>query len=117
MSDKPHPTDVFVGESLKMRRIVRGLSQTQMANKIGITFQQLQKYESGANRVSASRLFDAAKELEVPIAFFFPGQDAAESRFNPDRANLEMIKAMDRCPIVIRKRVRSLVLGIADAIQ
>ncbi len=67
----PHPVDVHVGQRLRLRRKLAGLSQTELGEKIGVTFQQLQKYESGANRISASRLFDLSRVLDVPVSYFF----------------------------------------------
>ena len=66
-----HPVDVHVGARLRFKRKLLGLSQTALGNALGLTFQQIQKYENGANRVSASRLYQAASILEVPITFFF----------------------------------------------
>jgi len=67
----PHPIDVMVGKRIRLRRVQRGLSQTELGQKLGVTFQQIQKYENGANRVSCSRLYETANALEVPIGFFF----------------------------------------------
>ncbi|MGB1360694.1 MAG: helix-turn-helix domain-containing protein [Alphaproteobacteria bacterium] len=67
----PNPIDVHVGHKLRERRTLLGLSQTQMADTLGITFQQVQKYEKGTNRISASRLVDLANVLDVEITFFF----------------------------------------------
>nr|WP_092620576.1 helix-turn-helix domain-containing protein [Roseospirillum parvum] len=67
----PDPVDVHVGRRLRLRRTLLGMSQEQLAAAIGVTFQQVQKYERGSNRISASRLFDIARVLGVPIAFFF----------------------------------------------
>lgn len=69
---KPHPVDVEVGQKIRQVRWQKGMTQTQLADRVGIKFQQIQKYETGANRVSASRLHDIAKVLEVPISTFFP---------------------------------------------
>ena len=68
---EPDPVDVHVGSRIKTRRILLGKSQEVVAARLGISFQQLQKYESGANRVSASRLFDLAHILMSPISYFF----------------------------------------------
>jgi transcriptional regulator with XRE-family HTH domain len=65
--------DVHIGQRLRMRRKLAGLSQEQLAERLGVTFQQVQKYEKGTNRISASRLFDAARLLSVPVSFFFEG--------------------------------------------
>lgn len=67
----PNPVDIYVGEKLKKRRKLLGLSQTQMADMLGISFQQIQKYEKGTNRISASRLVDLSNVLEVNITYFF----------------------------------------------
>jgi transcriptional regulator with XRE-family HTH domain len=76
---QPDATDTHVGKRIRMRRIMLGMSQTTLANGVGITFQQIQKYEIGKNRVSASRLQQFAKILEVPISFFFDGAPAARA--------------------------------------
>ncbi|WP_343031177.1 helix-turn-helix transcriptional regulator [Roseospira navarrensis] len=71
----PDPIDVHVGDRIRLRRAMLRLTQQDLAQSIGISFQQLQKYERGANRVSASRLFDIANHLDVPISFFFQDID------------------------------------------
>lgn len=77
--DAPNPVDVFVGQKLKARRTLMGVTQEYMAESTGITFQQVQKYEKGRNRLSASRLFQFARLLDVPIAYFFEGFSGADS--------------------------------------
>lgn len=67
----PDPIDIHVGKRIKLRRTLLHISQEQLASDIGVTFQQVQKYESGHNRVSASRLFDISRVLNCPIAYFF----------------------------------------------
>ncbi|MDY0872691.1 helix-turn-helix domain-containing protein [Dongia rigui] len=69
----PNPIDVHVGKKLQLRRTLLGMSQERLGTLIGLTFQQIQKYESGANRVSSSRLFDIAQVLDVSIPYFFEG--------------------------------------------
>jgi len=69
----PHPIDVYVGGRMRLRRIQLGLSQGALASKIGVSFQAVQKYESGDIRISASRLYDVAQVLQVSPAFFFEG--------------------------------------------
>ena len=69
--EAPNAVDVHVGSRIRMRRQLLGMSQEQLGKAIGLTFQQIQKYEHGTNRVSASRLYDMAEALEVPISFFF----------------------------------------------
>ena len=74
-----HPVDVHVGKRIRQRRWLTGMTQQQLAQKVGIKFQQIQKYETGANRVSASRLWDIADALDVPVSFFFEGIETEES--------------------------------------
>ena len=76
MSGKPfHPTavDEHIGQRVQLRRVMMGLSQKDLAKICGVTFQQIQKYESAGNRISASRLFELSSALETPISFFFSG--------------------------------------------
>lgn len=70
-SGNPNPIDVHVGGRVRLRRTLLGLSQEKLGAALGLTFQQVQKYERGANRCSASRLFDLSRVLDVPVAFFF----------------------------------------------
>lgn len=71
-SDKgPNPVDIHVGTRLRMRRSLLGISQEKLAETVGLTFQQIQKYERGTNRVSASRLYQFSKILEIPVSYFF----------------------------------------------
>ena len=72
-SEGPHAVDKHVGELVRVRRVALGLSQSDLAKALGLTFQQVQKYEKGTNRISASKLFDTATFLKVPISFFFEG--------------------------------------------
>jgi transcriptional regulator with XRE-family HTH domain len=73
-----HPTDEHVGQRLKNRRTVMGLTQSDVADHLGISFQQVQKYELGRNRISASKLHDIAQLLNVDIGYFFEGLDKPE---------------------------------------
>ncbi len=99
--DGPHPIDVHVGRRVRQRRTLLGMSQTQVADQLGITFQQFQKYENGANRISASRLYQTARVLDVPPSFFFDGHDKGASAWSPDdiwlkRETLELVRAYYR---------------------
>lgn len=76
MSNTPDPVDVFVGKRLRGRRIELKISQEKLGERVGVTFQQVQKYENATNRISASRLFRIAKILGVPVGHFFDGVDA-----------------------------------------
>jgi len=68
---RPSPIDVHVGSRIRLRRTLLGMSQERLGDSLGLTFQQVQKYERGANRVGASRLFDLSRVLDVPVSFFF----------------------------------------------
>ena len=73
----PNPIDVHVGARIRLRRTLLGITQVTLAEAIGLTFQQVQKYEKGSNRVSSSRLLDVANALDVPISYFFDEMSAA----------------------------------------
>ena len=73
--DKPNPIDIHVGSRVRLRRNMLGLSQEKLGGAIGLTFQQVQKYERGANRIGASRLHDLSRVLDVPVSFFFDDMD------------------------------------------
>jgi transcriptional regulator with XRE-family HTH domain len=68
---RPSPIDVHVGSRIRLRRTLLGMSQEKLGDALSLTFQQIQKYERGMNRVGASRLFDLSRALDVPISFFF----------------------------------------------
>jgi transcriptional regulator with XRE-family HTH domain len=72
----PHPVDLHVGQRLRLRRSELGMSQGKLAEALGLTFQQVQKYERAANRIGASRLYELSRVLGVPIAYFFDEMDA-----------------------------------------
>ena len=73
MSKAPNPVDKYVGSRVRMRRIMLGMSQEKLGEALGLTFQQVQKYEKGTNRIGASRLQQIANILQVPVSFFFEG--------------------------------------------
>ena len=76
---RPDPVDVEVGHRIRIERLARGLSQTALANQLGVTFQQVQKYEKGVNRVGAGRLTKIAEVLGVPVGTFFAGKEILDS--------------------------------------
>jgi transcriptional regulator with XRE-family HTH domain len=80
----PNPIDVHVGGRIRMRRLLLGMNQETLANALGLTFQQVQKYEGGANRVSASRLSAMADILSVPISYFFGDLRADDAEISPE---------------------------------
>jgi len=126
----PNPIDIHVGARLKLRRHLMGISQTQLGDAVGLTFQQVQKYERGSNRVGCSRLFEFSKILTVPISYFFDDMPKEISGKNPvnlgnadnDNANdplkspetKELVEAYYRIPNPkVRKKVFELFKEIA----
>ncbi len=102
----PNPIDVHVGARLRVRRKLLGMTQTSLGEAIGLTFQQLQKYEIGTNRVSASRLFDLSRVLDVPIAHFFddmPTAVAASSPANKKRGGAKKPPSYELDPMAKRE--------------
>ena len=126
--------DTHVGKRLRLRRTMMGLSQESIAKAVGITFQQVQKYEKGANAMNAGRLYEFAQFMQVPVAYFFEGlEQALQAAANStgfaeesasfdhnvkkvsDRESLEMMKAFKRITEQsVRKRLADLVRAIAD---
>ena len=82
----PHPVDIHVGARLRYRRLFLSLSQKELASLVGVTYQQIQKYENGTNRIGSSRLFDIASALKVPIETFF--EDLGEKHAPPQADSL-----------------------------
>ena len=76
----PHPVDVHVGGRVRMRRMLLGMSQDKLGDALGLTFQQIQKYEKGVNRIGASRIFEIAQILDVPIQYFYEDFNSRSAR-------------------------------------
>ncbi len=76
---RPNPVDVHVGSRVRLRRMILGMSQEKLGEQLGLTFQQVQKYEKGVNRIGASRLFDLAQVLGVPVQFFYEEAPASHA--------------------------------------
>lgn len=87
LDGRPNPIDIHVGKRIRLRRLALNLSQETLAELLGITFQQIQKYENGGNRISASRLWDCACVLDVPVQFFFQDMDAETCMLSPRMRN------------------------------
>ncbi|RVV96923.1 XRE family transcriptional regulator [Mesobaculum littorinae] len=117
-----HPVDVHVGKRVRHRRWMVGMTQQQLAEKVGIKFQQIQKYETGMNRISASRLWDIADALEVPVAFFFEGlseqKDEAPATMPgdilADKEALELVRSYYAIPENQRRRLFDLARVLSD---
>lgn len=112
-----HPVDVHVGKRIRHRRWMVGMTQQQLGEVVGIKFQQIQKYETGMNRVSASRLWDIATALDVSISFFFEGIEdetvAVDEMIEPqqrgdllaDKEALELVRSYYAIPEQQRRRL------------
>ena len=124
-----HPVDVHVGKRIRHRRWLVGMTQQQLSERVGIKFQQIQKYETGANRVSASRLWDIADALEVPVSFFFEGieseaeQEAAQASavaaampadILGDKEALDLVRSYYAIPENQRRRLFELARVLSD---
>ena len=131
----PHPVDIHVGSRVRMRRTLLGMSQEKLGDALALTFQQVQKYERGANRIGSSRLFEISRILDVPVSFFFeemsseaasagpltdsgdpPTADPEEFKRDPlaKRETLELVRAYYRITDPrVRKRVFELTKSIA----
>ena len=119
-----HPVDVHVGKRVRHRRWMVGMTQQQLAEKVGIKFQQIQKYETGMNRVSASRLWDISEALSVPVSFFFEGlegqsveqaETAAHGDILADKEALELVRSYYAIPENQRRRLFELARVLSDA--
>ncbi|MCR9113636.1 MAG: helix-turn-helix domain-containing protein [Rhodobacteraceae bacterium] len=120
----PHPVDVHVGKRIRHRRWLVGMTQQQLAESVGIKFQQIQKYETGANRVSASRLWDIADALDVEVSFFFEGlqtegeqkdgSDQVPSDLLGDKEALDLVRSYYAIPENQRRRLFDLARVLSD---
>ncbi len=120
-----HPVDVHVGKRIRHRRWMVGMTQQQLAEKVGIKFQQIQKYETGMNRVSASRLWDIAETLDVQVSFFFSGLEGADAEdvaahgaapndLMADKEALELVRSYYAIPENQRRRLFELARVLSD---
>lgn len=129
MAEHPNPVDIHVGSRLRLRRTLLGMSQEKLGEAVSLTFQQIQKYERGANRMGSSRLYQMSQILDVPISFFFDDMNAAAKASAPGmsedipaykadqltrRETLELVRAyysIDNAHV--RKRIFELVKAIS----
>lgn len=120
-------TDLHLGRRLRQRRWMLGLTQSQVGDRVGIKFQQVQKYETGQNRISASRLWDLAKALDVPVAYFYEGLNGVEADQEVDaskaesaadgavvdRESVELVRAYSALPEGPRRRLLDFIKSFA----
>jgi len=100
VTKSPNPIDIHVGSRVRLRRMMIGMSQERLGEKLNLTFQQVQKYEKGANRIGASRLFTIASILDVPVQFFFEDMPGAVTESLPG-ATTEGMKEPDQTEYVM----------------
>ena len=129
-SANPNPIDIHVGQRVRLRRTLMGMSQEKLGDALGLTFQQVQIYDRGANRIGASRLFDLAKALQVPVGFFFDDLSSDPTHVDVDkvgdskgsnedpmqqRETIELVRAYYRIANpTARRRLYELARSIAD---
>ena len=121
-----HPVDVHVGKRIRHRRSMVGMTQQQLAEHVGIKFQQIQKYETGMNRVSASRLWEISEALSVPISFFFEGlgetgeaakdDTSVQGDIFADKEALELVRSYYAIPETQRRRLFELARVLSDVV-
>ena len=126
--DGPDPVDIHVGSRLRQRRTLLGMSQEKLAAAFGVSFQQIQKYERGANRVSASRLHQLTRILNVPVGYFFEGMtelqhngialhSANDSEMVASRETLELVRAYYRIEdATVRRRLVDLLRSLGPEV-
>lgn len=115
-----HSVDIHVGKRIRHRRWLIGMTQQQLADEVGIKFQQIQKYETGVNRVSASRLWDIARAIDVPVSYFFEGlhdesTSQPEGDLLADKEALQLVKAYYSMPESQRRQIFELARVLSQA--
>ena len=120
-----HPVDSHVGKRVRHRRKLLGMTQQELAQTVGIRFQQIQKYESGANRVSASRLWDLSRALQVPVAYFFEGLNsesqngslaaALDADIMHDKETIDLVRAYYGLAKSPRRRLLELAKALSNS--
>ncbi|MDA5093832.1 helix-turn-helix transcriptional regulator [Aliiroseovarius sp. KMU-50] len=111
-----HPVDAHVGRKVREIRLLRGLTQANVAEQLGLSFQQLQKYETGHNRVSASRMFEIARLLNVEPAYFFEGYDdgAGKTSEHLDERTAKAAKALSSITDeAVRNQIQTMIMELA----
>ncbi len=117
-----HSVDVHVGQRVRQRRCLAGMTQQELGDRVGMTVQQIQKYESGANRISASRMWDIAAAMEVPVSFFFEGLDGqapdtgeARAEILTDKEALDLVRTYYAIPENQRRQLFDLACALGEA--
>jgi transcriptional regulator with XRE-family HTH domain len=117
-----HPVDIHVGRRLRQRRWALGVTLEEVASRLGVKPQQVQKYETGRNRMSASRLWAVARAVDVPVSYFFEGLKGKAEHAGPargdllvDREAMDLVRAYYALPAEPRRRLLALALALGDA--
>ena len=117
-----HPVDLHVGQKIRQRRCMTGMTLQELGDKVGIKFQQIQRYETGTNRISASRMWDIAAIMEVPVSLFFEGIDGqapdtgkTHGDILNDKEALQFLRTYYAIPESQRKRLFDLTCALSDA--
>ena len=120
----PDPVDIYVGSRVRVRRTILGFSQEKLAEQLGITFQQVQKYENGSNRMGSSRLYAISRILNVPVSFMFEGYNSSDeikvsesvSKFDKQMRSRETIELMKAYYAIKDENVRRKLLEMVKAV-
>lgn len=129
VKSSPDPVDIHVGSRVRLRRTLLGMSQEKLGNALGLTFQQVQKYERGANRIGSSRLYHLSQILDVPISFFFDdmvsvkangmaekGKQTFEIEKLSRRETLELVRAYYKImDPTVRKKIFEMVKAVGNS--
>ena len=107
------PVDVHVGHRLREMRTSHGMSMEALGKRVGVSYQQIQKYETGFNRISASMLWRIAGVLEIDVAYFFEGLDDTPCQLTPDAATIRTMAVLGRMDPLVRQEIRRLVVALA----
>lgn len=120
---QPHHVDRHVGALIRAKRKAMGISQSELADALGISFQQIQKYERGSNRVSSSKLYEIAQKLNAPLTTFFEGLDGPQTERRPigdmvkfldERGSHELMAAFNEITPMLRSRLVALARAMAE---
>ena len=116
-----HPIDIYVGKRVRFKRKMVGLTQSDLGERVGLTFQQIQKYEKGENRISASKLFQIAQILKTSVSFFFDGyrenvaNDSMEEKTIDDKQSVNLVQSFKSIKNPkLKKRIMMLIESVSD---
>ena len=116
-SDMYHPIDLHVGKRVRFKRKMMGLTQTDLGERVGLTFQQIQKYEKGENRISASKLYQIAQILDTNVSFFFDDYNEAhkEQEIVDDKQSVDLVQSFSSIKNPkVKKRIMMLIESVID---